>query len=466
MRAGVGFDQVHDRLVSHRARNVGANGMTNSLRRLWRAAREYPRAYVALALALEVLAAAAISRGPHGASLLQIELGVRDLVSTGRIHSVFLPVGYPAMLGWAELLGSHVGLSAGAAIFAVQTLVMMLIVVAARGVLMAFGGSARLGTTVGLAIGLYPEYVSMMRSLNDTNLVLLNLLLVLWTLLRLQERATWLRAMAAGAALGLGVVVRPNLLLMVVLILWAVWRLPRRKAVELAVAAGIVSVLVYAGLTTAVHGRPFYPHNGPYNLFAGLNPYTGEVLERNLNAEDSIMPALAADGIKTHLDWTRDPDVPGAADPRDERYAPTYTAASRLFVREHPGDAARLTLLKMVTLMRQSPSDWYNEETHHPLFKHVAKRFVVFLLPCWILVMVLRRWNTAIRPSALVVWMVVLYFVPFVLTNADPRFRLTIEGVILLDVARMLYGVYQARVGMAAVSTAGVGEAYRRVTKG
>jgi hypothetical protein len=69
----------------------------------------------------------------------------------------------------------------------------------------------------------------------------------------------------------------------------------------------------------------------------------------------------------------------------------------------------------------------------------VGKRLVVFLLPCWVLVMVLRRWVPAIRPSGLVCWMVLLYFLPFVLTNADPRFRLTLEGVVLLDLARMLY---------------------------
>jgi len=417
------------------------------LKRLWNLAEEFPRVTLATALAIEVAAAAAISRGPHGASLLQIELGVRDLVATGHIHSTFLPVGYPVILGSSEWFGAHLGLGAGAAIFAVQTLVMVLIVTAARGVLMAFGGSARFATAVGLLIGLYPEYVSMMRSLNDTNLVLLNLLLVLWTLLRQRERGTWRQAMWTGAALGFGLVVRPNLLLMVALLGWAVRGLPRRKTLELLALSGAAFFMLYAGFTGVVHGRPFYPHNGPYNLFAGFNPFSEEAIKRNLNAEDSIVPALAADGIRTRLDWTRDPDAPGVADPRDDRYAPFYVAESEAFVREHPGEAARLTLLKMETLMRQSPSDWLNEETHYPLFKQVAKRLVVFLLPCWILVMVLGRWVPAIRPSGLVVWMVVLYFVPFVVTNADPRFRLTIEGLVLLDIARMAYGVYRLKAG-------------------
>lgn len=407
-------------------------------------AKQYPRAYLSIALALESAAAAAISRGPHGASLPQVRLGVRDLVETGQIHSTFLPVGYPAMLAWAERVGAHLRLSAGTAIVAVQTLVMLLIVLSARAVSMAFGGSARFATTVGLLIGLYPEYVSMLRSLNDTDVVLLNLLLALLTLLRLRERAIRPRAFWAGAALGFGVTVRPNLLLMAVLLIWAVWGLPRWKLAESVAVAGIAFALVYAGITAVAHGRPFFPRNGPYNLFAGLNPYTGVALERNLNAEDSIVPALAADGIQTHLDWTRDPDRRGTADPRDEQYAPLYVAESKSYVRAHPGDAARLTLLKLVTLMRQSPSDWYNEETHHPLFKQVARRLVVCLLPCWILLMVLRRWNAAIQPSGLVVWMVVLYLLPFVLTNADPRFRLTLEGLVLLDTARMLYGVYRA----------------------
>ena len=37
------------------------------------------------------------------------------------------------------------------------------------------------------------------------------------------------------------------------------------------------------------------------------------------------------------------------------------------------------------------------------------------------------------------IWTAVLYTLPFVLINADPRFRTALEGLVCVDLARMFY---------------------------
>lgn len=433
--------------------------------KLWRLLASHPLVYLAMALAFESLAAVVLSRGPHGASLLQVQLGVRDLVATGRIHSSFLPIGYPAILGWGELFALHLSsfhpghlqlfpVSADAAVFTVQTLIMILVVLAARAVLLASGSSPRFATTAALLTGLYPDYISRMRSFNDTNLVLLNLLLVLLTLLRLRARGDFPKALLAGLAIGFAIVVRPNLLLLAPLLVWALWPRPRFKAVPLLTSALLVSATFYLAFTGLVHGRPFYPHNGPYNLYAGVNPFTETTLKQNLNAEDSIVPAMALRGIHTRLDWTRDPDVAQQPDPRDQQYERFYIAQSKDFLCTHPAQALRLTFVKLLTLMRQSPGGWLNEESHHPLFKDLARHLTEWLLPAWLITLLLARWYPRLHPSGLLLTMIALYFLPFLLTNADPRFRQAIEGLVLLDLARMLYEARRKHTSQAAAASA------------
>ncbi len=320
----------------------------------WRLAREHPAGFFALALATEVLAAGAACR--HKAldvALEQFLPGARELVATGRIQSTFLPIGYSALLGWAEMAASALRKSSTAGIFTMQIGLMVLLVALCRAVLLHYG-SARFATVAALVIGLDPQLLTFVKSVSDTNVTLVAIVALLLSLIRLRKRPTLTSAMLAGCALAADVLVRPNLALMALLMLWAVLPVSRGSAAKTVLAAWLTAGLVYALATAAVHGRPFLPRNGPYNLYAGYNAHTAEALHRYRNAENSILPALADRGIHAELDWSRQPDVPGINDSRDERYAQLYARESAAYMREHPGALVELSGLKLATLMRES----------------------------------------------------------------------------------------------------------------
>ena len=367
------------------------------------------------------------------------------MVATGHIQSTFLPIAYPALLGWAEMAAAAAGRSAPAGIFTMQTGVMVLLVALSRAVLLHYG-SPRFATTAALVIGLDPQLLTFVKSITDTSLTLMALVALLLALLRLRERTAISGAWLAGGALALAVLVRPNLALMSVLLLWAVWRRRPVAALGLVLLSLLTAGLVYVLVTTVVHGGPFLPRKGPYNLYAGYNAHTAEALRRYRNAENSILPALADQGVHTQLDWSRQPDTPGVDDSRDERYARLYSEESAAYLREHPGAVMRLCALRAATLMRES---FENREHRGLLFfgvTVVAKIAGLGVIALWCGLLVYSRWRRLRMGSALFVAMAIVYVTPFVLINADPRFRMPLEGVLLLDLARMLYRLRQERV--------------------
>ncbi len=67
------------------------------------------------------------------------------------------------------------------------------------------------------------------------------------------------------------------------------------------------------------------------------------------------------------------------------------------------------------------------------------------MIPLWCSLLLYSRARRLHLGSALFIAMAVVYVTPFVLINADPRFRMPLEGVLLLDIARMLYQLRQGR---------------------
>ena len=114
------------------------------------------------------------------------------------------------------------------------------------------------------------------------------------------------------------------------------------------VGAVLVTVFTYVAVTTAVHGSPFFPQNGPYNTYAGANSHTEQILYGVRNAEDSVPLALEDIGIHTTVDWFRQSDQPGIDDARDLKYIPVYQREFRKFVLEHPGQMALLDMEKFL----------------------------------------------------------------------------------------------------------------------
>ena len=406
----------------------------------WQLLGRRANVYVCLALVFEACAAIVIGRGhPLDVAFLQFNLGAQQILATHHIQSTFLPIGYSAFFGYLELLGAHLG-SVGAAttVFAAQIGVLFAVLLFARAILV-HSTTPRFATTAALLVALEPALLYNAKRITDADITLALLLGFLVCLLRLQLQRSLGNAVLCGLALAVAVLVRPNLLLLALLLIgvldWDRWA----RALGLLATVGTVAVLGYVGVTTIVHGTPFLPQNGPYNLYAGFNPETERALLMKVNGEVSIVPAMNDLGLHPTLDWHRQSDVAGVDDVRDERYIPIYNRESRLFLRQHPGRSAWLVVIKFFTFMRPVHENVDNSSGAFHILRSTIKTFTLLFIVIWLGVLLHNRINRLGMASPLTIWAAVLYTLPFVLINADPRFRTALEGLVCVDLARMLY---------------------------
>lgn len=388
-------------------------------------------------LALYVLVAAgSAAMQKLNVPLPQFLLGVRELVATGRIHSTFLPVGYPVVLSPVYAFGPKLGIHG---VYAGVVLLNLLCGVATflyLQQLLRRVVSARAAAWAALIISLCPELLRAMSSVSDTGLSNLLVVANLLLLVRMVETPTLRRALAFGIILGLSLLVRSNLVLFGLAILVPAWRVGWRRAATLVGTTGIATVAMYLLVTTAVHGRPFFPQNGAYNVFAGMNEDTMAYSTNGSGyAEMSILPALAARGYHPRLDWSVPSDQPGVDDSRDLRYVPVYREAAKQYAVSHPGQAIRLTALKLYMLFRPFRLAGISVWCDKWLLLIALWRIVAIL---WAAVAVWDWMRGGRGPLTIAPGMAVLYILPFLLTNSDPRFGTPVEVLLSLDLARLL----------------------------
>jgi hypothetical protein len=186
-----------------------------------------------------------------------------------------------------------------------------------------------------------------------------------------------------------------------------------------------------------VGGRVFLlPRYGAYTTFIGNNPYSEEAFLGSLNGEPSYLPAVAAAAAEG-----RSPpggplglDLENYSDqtPEFDRY---LMAEAKRFVAERPAEALRLVGVRFVTLFRPDLRMVNRSSTGAGSWLLTAVQVGMALVPLvWLaarLLAVFRRRPVGWALPALVG----LYLLPFLLTNADPRFRLPADFLMLLDLS-------------------------------
>lgn len=412
----------------------------DALLKVWSFGARRPRAYLLFALVLAAFAAVLIGHGhPLDVAFLQFDLGAQQILATHHVQSTFLPIGYSAFYGYLELLGRHFGPSGAATtVFVAQIGVLLSILLLARAILQHFT-TARFATTAALLVTLEPALLYNTKRITDANVTLALLLAFVACLLQMQQDGRLRSAGLCGFTLALAVLVRPNLLLLSLLLLGMVRQAPWGKVAGFLVTAVGVAAMIYAGVTTAVHGRPFLPQNGPYNLYAGFNPETKGALLTRVNGEVSIVPAMNDLGLHPTLDWHRQSDVPGVDDVRDERYIPFYNREAQLFLRQHPGQSVELVAVKFLTFMRPIHENVDNSSGAFHILRSTIKTITLTFIVIWLGALFYNGVRRLGLASPLMIWTAILYTLPFALINADPRFRTALEGLVCVDLARMLY---------------------------
>jgi len=353
-----------------------------------------------------------------------------------RISSDFLPVGYSAFLGLGMMVTHDDGLSlANLAIY-------LLLLSFCWSFLRLRGLSSRYAALASAVVAVFPGLsVSIFKVMDSAMTAMFLFAVMVGVLSTLRWSARWMADAALAVLLGCAVMTRTNLLLLVPVVWLIWWRYGLPRLVARIGGQLVLGAATYLALTTAVHGRPFLPHNGPYNLFAGANEFTSQFIT---NEEDSLVPALAARGIHAIVDWDIDPNQPGANDPRDRQYERMYQHEALHYIRTHPAQTLeRVVWRGGIFLMPDLQV--------HPAktFGGILKLIGFAMMPLWLLGRVLlpKQMGAA---GVIVPAVCVAYVLPFMLIVSSPRFRVPLEIVCLSDLLASVVLAWQRRQARAA----------------
>ena len=341
-------------------------------------------------------------------------MDAQQFAATGRITSVFTPFGYPALLG----LGLRAGGIAG--VIFLQLLLYLLILAAVYGVLRLLHARQTTAVIGAGLLGFHPDLIINIKKIWDTNATTAMLLLLCAALLAvLRHGLTPARAAVTGILWGLSINVRPNFPALILPIALAFWLAPvaahRTRTMLISGTLTIaVAAMAVASVSMLVHGAFYIPQNGPYDLYAGDNAFTQRALLDNLNAEYSIYPALLAAGFPANVD-IYDPGL-----------RPYYVHHALLYLRQDPLRALKLVLLKFITLLRPDTKIYPAAS-----LGGIVKALLALAIPVWLMVLIVLRQQSWQREDWLFVVFVVAYVTPFLLTNADPRFRIPLDILVL-----------------------------------
>ncbi len=344
--------------------------------------------------------------------------------ATGRISDTFTPLAYPlfAALGF-RVAGIH-------GVLALQVLLQIGIVRVGYLILRQLRLPAGYSALGALPLALDPELflsVSKVWDLALSTFLLLLFVLVCLDLLHRAPRLELRHTLAAGLVFAAAIFCRPNLILLLPVILALL--LCRRPGLSRArLGADVVAFLVIAAgtfslLGIASHGSAFFPHNGPYNLYAGHNPETMTTLLHELNAENSI----GVDIVRLKGPVTV-----------DELYSPAmgsfYTRQSIHFALHHPGVEVELVLVKLFTLFRP-------DTKVHRLLSGPGLVKALLAAPAFLFLaaLLLHRRGPFSLEDRMLFATEILYILPFLLTNSDPRFCIPLEALFLLHLVSLLY---------------------------
>lgn len=338
------------------------------------------------------------------------------------LRDSFLPVGYAAFVA----IGAKLNASRGLALMQAGTYLVAVWLAWTFVRERLKGSPAWLVWLVLCLVAFHPYMLINIHRVND-NAINVCLMLVLWAWVRQQQVQDTFDlggCMLAGSAFGVFLLSRPNGLSLAPVLLLTVFMnagTPGDRFKSL--GAFVITAAVWYGLlawliTGAVS---FWPQNGPYNLYAGNNPFSNATLLTMGNGEPSLDLALKDKGML----------LPGQ---------PAYEVSPSLLknlayqhIQEHPADFVRGIFIKAWVMLgpdlRQA----------HSLPKAMVQWALVWPTIMWA-IMLIRSARVSWRKTD---WLPALfigsYLAPFLVLNADARLRTPLVDVLFLLHAAALY---------------------------
>ncbi len=347
----------------------------------------------------------------------------KEFADKGVITSDFMPLGYSGLLGLFLKIGGI------ALVPAFQSLIYIGILLATFWFLRPRGKHSVLSLLGILAIAIHPVLLINIWRIHDGNLTVLILLGFLASGISYLRYKNFWSVLALGLFTGLLFTVRPNAILLALVAIYIFYE--RGSAQEKIKFIGrsaifFISAIILVVISNSVmKGKMFYfAEHGFYNLFAGSNEYASKYLLKDLSGENSLEEALKARGFSS-------------VDTFEERLAfptQTYKRLAIEYVKSHPLEYAKLTAIKIFTFFRPG----YQATQGSGLgLTEVLKRVLKIILATpffiWIFFVYKTRRDFFKKENMLVFLSVALYVLPFLIANADPRYRFPLDIILIAD---------------------------------
>ncbi len=344
----------------------------------------------------------------------------RVFAATGRETMPFFQTGYVVMLAAGLLLGGEHG------IIGLQAIAYIADVLLAYVLVISAGGSRRAAIAAGLILAVHPYLVFNIKRIVDNNLAIPALLIATFAIVTAwrNQAPRFLTVLGEGIAIGFAMFSRSNFALLLILIV-AAFVVRGNWKQGFSAAAIAIAIVLTGNRVTGGYWR-LSPSEGGYTFYIGANPFTAEALIRYYNPEPSLAAAAAADGI-------------------DFEGLPPYTFANshealfwRLglaYVVGHPFDYAWLGVLKLVTLLRPDYRQVGRSMTASAPVLILVQTLLALIVPGWVVLRLILRHEVGLFDGIWAIPIVVILLLAVVLVAGDPRYRLTVEAIAIIDSA-------------------------------
>lgn len=332
----------------------------------------------------------------------------------------------PYSVGYFEFSGYAIRISPRYGLVAAQGVLYILTVLFSYWTLLRMGARGAFPLMGGIAVALYPNLIVAIARFQDTGISCFLLSVFAWLVMRLRDSGlSPANAAISGALFGLTLLVRPNAFTLAPVAMFAAIigrRLGVRDLVLFAGSIGFTVGILALGIMP-VKGRfdVFDRYYGAYSFVAGTHEGAIGASLRDYNGEMSLPESLQKLGIPS----------PGLGQTSD-LLASQYMETGLRYIHDHPFGYVVLELVKLLNLFRP---DFRNVETSFipPLITKALHLAIAAIFFVWLLLRYVSRRSFGIGDGFLLVPIAFVYLVPFLATGTDPRYRVPVDALFLLE---------------------------------
>lgn len=334
------------------------------------------------------------------------------LLEGRQITENFVPIGYTALVFSALKIGGV------QALFFAQSGIALMSLAAAFFLLRLYRVTVSWSLITAGCLALHPYLIINTKKVVDSNLSALLLIFFVIVIIKIyRTQRLYLVSLIAGILFAGMILVRPNYFLFAPLIFWSFLRLKtafKAKCTALAVlTAGFLSTcfLISVPLTGKLL---IVPENGAYNLLAGANHHTKQILREDYNPERSLWILMEEEKIK-------------------KGNSEIYRDRALQYIQQNPWDYFKLCALKVINFFRPDYRSLRGIQDDR-LIAGLGVMQTILALPIffWLLVKWISLKKFGFWDETGLVPVLILYLLPFVLLISDPRFRLPFDFLLII----------------------------------